>query len=175
MQTITKSYDVYTFNELLPDAQKRVIEREREHRADDYPFFLTEDMKYKAEELLKAQGFKNITVENVYYSLACCQGDGAMVVFRADYKAWDVNVKHDNGHYYHWNSFSIESITSNKTGKDAPEAVEDEIKEKIIAVNKELERFGYDCIEYNESDESIREYLEDADGQYLEDGKPFID
>lgn len=160
---------VYTFDELSEEAKEKA--REWYHTNNDYPF-LSEDMNVIAGELLKDAGIKNADYQ-VFYSLSYCQGDGAMIELTADWKAWHVVVKH-SGHYYHERSTTIE-LTSNKTGEYAPiETVEDFKENVYIPLCIELKKYGYECIEYEDSNESVDEVLINNEYEFTSDGKRFI-
>ena len=111
MQTITKTYNIYEFDELPQDTRKKVIEKNaeliREAEVEDY---LKEDMELYAQQLLKDYFGEKAIFKNVYYDLSYCQGSGAMIEF--DLKCYNKNVeiRHNGGHYYHENSFKIVEV-----------------------------------------------------------------
>ena len=80
MQTITKTYNIYNFDELSEEIQEQLVKKEAEILTENYcDYCLEEDMEEEAKELIgKAFGNKAV-FQNVYYSLSYCQGDGAMI------------------------------------------------------------------------------------------------
>lgn len=159
---------VYTFEELSPEAKEKAREWYRE--GNDYPY-LEEEMNYKAGELLKKAGIKNADY-SVLYSLSYSQGDGAMIKLTADWKAWRVVVK-NSGHYSHERSTTIE-LTSLRTGEYAPVKTVEDFEENVyIPLCIELRDYGYDCIDYEDSDESVDEMLIANDFEFTSEGKQF--
>ena len=146
-----------------------MIEEEKRSEAEFYlDNFLIEDMQEKAKELLKKYFGKNATFKNVYYSLAYCQGDGAMIEFDLYYYNKFVKIRH-NGYYYHKYSFIIDDIDT--YGEYLTDKQTEKLKEKIVKMNDELEKAGWHFIEYEPSDDEAIEFLKD--NKYLENGEIF--
>lgn len=145
---------VYTYDELSDKAKEKA--RDCYIQGNDHPF-LSDAMDEYATDLLienkiKADNFK------VFYSLSYSQGDGAMVELDATWKAWRVTVQ-QRGHYYHERSTEI-TLTSLKTGECAPDKTIKDFEENVyIPICKKLEKYGYDYIEYEDSEESIKEMM----------------
>lgn len=71
MRTITKSYNVYSFNELTPKAQAYALEKQSEYESNNWSSnFLIDDIKEAASNL-------GIEIDKFYYSGFYSQGDGA--------------------------------------------------------------------------------------------------
>ena len=156
MKTITKTFNIYNFNELSKEVQKKVIEREeKEIRELEIEDFLKDEMEFYAEQLLEENFGDKAIFKNVYYDLSYCQGSGAMIEFDLNYCGKDVEIRHNPYyHYYHERSFEI--ISDNLTRKQY-----ENLKEKIYNINKELEKLGYDFIEEDRTNQAM-EQLKDC-------------
>lgn len=165
MKTITKTFNVYNFNELSKEVQKKVIEREeKEIRELEIEDFLKEEMEFYAQQLLEENFGDKAIFKNVYYGLNYCQGDGAMIEFELAYYGKNLIIQHDsNCYYYHANSFEIVELDKELTKKQY-----ETLKEKIYNINKELEKYGYDFIEGDRTSAAI-EQLEDC--MFYENGE----
>jgi hypothetical protein len=162
----TKIVELYEYDELLPDAQKEARTWFRDTETE-IPF-LSENMHEKAKELIEEAG---MTCDNmrIMYSLSCCQGDGAMVQGGFTWKGYSVNVTHI-GHYYHFNSKNF--TIYNAEGEEVnDEKLEEEFDNLYTSICKKLEKFGYDCIEAEESDENVAETIRLNEYTFTKDGK----
>lgn len=160
--------NVYTFDELDEKAKERARDWYRE--IDDLPF-LEEDMSQKLGELLKKSKIKEIRDVNVQYSLAYCQGDGAMFTGVFGWGDYIATIKH-RGHYYHSNSKEIE-LSHDETGEDA-NSIDYETFEKIYQnICQELEKTGYKYIEYARSNEAVDESILSNEYTFTKEGKRF--
>lgn len=133
MEKISKTFNVYKFNELSEEIQEEVFNKFYEEEQNSYlEDCLQEDMEEEAKEILK-QYFENATFENVWYDLSYSQGSGAMIEFQVDLN--DLNKKYKifsskemrflnnnidtaitikkRGSYCHQYSFEIESNVFN--------------------------------------------------------------
>jgi hypothetical protein len=160
----TKTYNIYTFDELDEKAKEKA--RDWWKNGNDYPF-LSEYMNEYAMELLKDAKIKAHNVK-VYYSLSCCQGDGAMIELDGTWKSYSVTVK-QSGHYSHYNSKTID-LESSKTGKDASEDVYNEFNDIYVAICKKLERSGYAYIDSENEDENVEDIILVNEYTFLADG-----
>lgn len=129
MQIIKKEYKVFNFNELSEDVQEKLIEKEEQAEKDFYcETCLYEDMKEEASRLLE-EFFGKVKIDEIYYSLGYCQGDGAMIEFTIniedlnkkykflneeelklikDYEIInEIQIYHNDNFYYHEYTFSI--------------------------------------------------------------------
>lgn len=158
MKTITKTYNIYEFDELPQDIQQKVIEKEAENiREVEIEGFLCEEMEMLAIQLLEENFEGKAIYHKVYYSLSYCQGDGAMVEFDLKYYNKNVKIRHDGGHYYHENSFDIlEEYSEELTEKQYKQ-----LHEKIYNINKRLAKYGYTFIEQDRTEQAI-EQLKDC-------------
>ena len=170
MEKITKVYDVYDFEELDKEIQKKLIEEEKRSEAEFYlDTFLIEDMQEKAKELLKKYFRKNATFLNVYYSFTYCQGDGAMIEFDLYYYNKFVKIRHNGNYYYHSRTFKIDDVST--YGEYLTDKQEEQLKAKIIKMNEELEKAGWQLVKYEPDDATAIEFLKGQ--KYLKDGSVF--
>lgn len=158
MEIITKTYNIYKFDELSQEVQKKVIEREIESLRDlEIEDFLKEEMEFYAQQLLEENFGDKAFFKNVYYDLSYCQGSGAMIEFDLVYYGKSLSIKHDKYcRYYHKNSFEVI-----ENDKELTELQYNTLKEKIIKINKQLAEYGYQFIEEDRTDTAI-EQLKDC-------------
>ena len=218
MRKIEKIINVYNFDELSEGAKQKALTDRIECEHDIYcECCLEEDMTEFAKDLLNSH-FENAKFDSVYYSLAYCQGDGAMIEFSIgiedfnkyyhvfndeemrfllDYDIIEkIEVKHV-GRYYHKYAFDINICYNNanweydyddiKDDYNISESDFDNMDEKlckatsrdsafyndIVAMNSELEKFGYNSIEHFNDSESILYLMNDC--EYLEDGSVYYE
>lgn len=159
---------VYTFDELSDEAKEKARNWWRD--GDEMPL-LSEDMNYKAEELLKENGIEADTFK-VYYSLSHCQGDGAMIEFSGTWDDKHVTVK-QYGRYSHEYSTDIEMYSENEEGDREYldyKAFEEDV---YVPMCRALRDWGYDCIEHNRSKDVVDELLILNGYEFTEDGEIF--
>lgn len=163
MKTITKTFNIYEFDELSKEIQEELIQKEEENiRQIDIEEFLKEEMSNLAELLLEENFGEKAIFRNVYYDLGYHQGCGAMIEFDLNYCGKDVEIRHSPYcHYYHERSFEI--ISDNLTEKQ-----ENKLKEKIIKINEQLTKYGYQYIEEDRTEQAI-ECLKDC--MFYENGE----
>jgi len=162
MRIETKQIKIYNFDELSEDVKRKLIEKEIDYQHEIYcEDWLEDDMKYKANELLKKYFKKNnATLKQVYYELSYCQGDGAMFEFDLYYYNKYVKIKH-NGYYCHMRSFIIDTW-------ELTEKQENQLKEKVLKMFEEFENYGWDLVNYRITEAEAIEILQE--NEYLEDG-----
>lgn len=159
---------VYKFNELSDEAKLVAIEGYREGlQYDSLEEFMREEL---IENLLPKYGITPNGVQ-VRYSLSYRQGDGAS--FTGDIE-WDgyratIETNHWGIHYSHARSVDVKELNSLETDEDAPDEKWAELQGIVEKIGKELERFGYEEIEYQSSDETIINCLVD-DYEFYTDG-----
>lgn len=159
----TKTYNVYTFDELSDEAKEKARDWYREY--DDYPL-LHDYMEEEARRLLEEAGFTNISIKNVLYSLSYCQGDGAMIEFSAKYDGDKlVEVQHA-GHYYHERSTDVYYETQENELLDSKQLEED----VLVPLFKKLASAGYAYIEEEKEDERVAENIRINEYMFTEDG-----
>lgn len=162
MRTI--EVNIYNFDELQEEVQKKLIEKEIRQQNDLYcEDFLYEDMIEEARRLLEEhfENHKKYKLDKSYdvktwYSLSYCQGDGAMMEFNLIDKATGevIKIRHE-GHYYHELCFDIDTYLENFYGTKA----EEELHEEIYELNKQLAKIGWDLVDYEITEEEAKEIL----------------
>ncbi|TAN37378.1 MAG: hypothetical protein EPN25_15415 [Nitrospirae bacterium] len=159
---------VYKFVELSKKSQDRVIARFRDSNDES---ILESNMRERLDELLKENNIESIDDDRleVYYSLSYAQGDGAMFTGRFKWGCYYVTVTHI-GNYSHCNAKNIEMVS------DAGYDEHDEVvfNDIYVSIAKQLEGFGYDEIEYQNSEDVIKETI-DANGyEFYDDGSIYV-
>lgn len=179
MKTITKVYEVYELEELSKEAQEKA--RAKWAQGNDY-YFLEDVLNERLKEQLEERGIKYLKYPNkeglpkVIYSLSYCQGDGACFIGEFEYKSITLYITHRDNFYTHSRTASIEAQETKNLGYhiDESEEVYKEVKEfeRIYEeICNELERQGYDFIEYEDSMEAFSEAC-DANGYtFTKDGE----
>ena len=167
MRTITETFEVYTFEELSKDAKQKA--REWYENGNDMPF-LHMDMQEKALELLEDNGIDvDETSLEVMYSLSYSQGDGAMMAFQGTWKGFNISATH-HGHYSHYNS---KILVIEKDDEEVDTKIYKEFNEVYVTLCKQLEKYGYDQIEYSHSEEAIKEYFKMNEIEFLANGQVY--
>ena len=171
MRTYTTEHTVYTCDELTKEAQTRAIDDYRQSEWETGLYGLEEDMTEELHRLLKQHKITPVNV-TVRYSLSNCQGDGASFTGDIEYKAWraTVGANHWGHHYMHWNSVDVSEMTSMKTDKEAPDETLRELDQIVHDIGRELEKYGYDCIEDALSDETIIDTINANEYEFTIDG-----
>lgn len=164
MKEVIKKNNIYEFKELDKNIQEKLIEKEQQQIIEDYcTYCLYEDLEEKAKELLK-KNFKNAELKKIYYDFNYCQGNGVCLEFDLVYYNKDISIKQE-GRYTHERSFTIWG--------DITEKQEDKLTEKIININRELKKYGYNLIENAATREEVILNLEKFN--YLKNGNIFTD
>lgn len=169
METVTKKYTIYNFDELSEEMQQELIEKETQAQHEGYcEAFLYSDMEEKAKELLQKYFGNRAELKDVYYSLSYCQGDGAMFEFDGYYYNKYFKVK-QSGFYYHKNSYIIDDIST--YSEYLTDKQEEKLKNKINKMFSEFEAYGWKCVDYRITEDEAKDFLRDF--KYLENGKVF--
>jgi hypothetical protein len=169
----TKTINLYTYDELTKEAQEVAL---REWRDNNDYFFLSDNLAERLHELLEENKIKDTNDTSkagtkptpVLYSLSRCQGDGAMFEGVFEWNGYTVSIKH-SGHYYHSNSKTIE--ITNDTGDYIEDKPFEDFEALYQKICKELERYGYDFIEYEDSEENFKEACDANEYTFLLSGK----
>lgn len=168
MKEVTKTYEVYNFNELDKEVREKLIEQKTQECQDDYcEYFLPDDMAYYAEELLKKYFGEKAKLIDIHYDLSYCQGSGAMIEFELEYYGKRIKVKHDRGRYINAYTFILDYADYEYLS----EKREEQLKDKIVTMNRELEKYGYELIDYENFKNPAEEMLEEE--MFLENGEVF--
>jgi hypothetical protein len=165
----TAKIPVYEYEELSKEAKAKVIshfQKIEEHSS------LSEDLTYSVKELLNENKIENVSPLRfkVHYSLSYCQGDGLCFVGAFKWHGYNVMITH-SGRYVHSNSVTIGIET--RFGNDAKKEVYEEFKKLYDSICKKAEKQGYEIIEYDNSEEAIKNTIETNDYRFLSDGTLF--
>lgn len=171
----TKQINLYEYDELSDEAQRKALEDFVEH--NDY-YFLEESLSEYLNQLLEENKVK-VFDKKVFYSLGNCQGDGLGFEGNFEFKGININVKHDNGHYYHKNSFNIEVEEVEEDNDDLRtdtlevlrEGIEEDFKELYNNLCDIVEKSGYSEIEHENSEDAFKEYCENNEAFFKENGE----
>lgn len=171
---------VFTFDELDERAKDRV-------RSKVYENLFLDSYEEDAKRQIEEAGF---TDAEFNYSLSSSQGDGVSFTGNVDvplfrrihgleqkylhlYNVLNVNLRRTSSHYVHSGSVETEYELT-----DTPEGMTEEDAEKLaqefvtevdsirVDLCKKLEKQGYEEIEYQTSDEAIRESAEANDYKF---------
>ena len=156
----TTTINLYSINELSPEAQEKAIKEWREN--DDLPLleeYMNDRLQAKLEQH-KIEGDAQIR-----YSLSHCQGDGVSFTGTFEYKGQTYEVKVTDHHYQHAYTCSITDFSETES-----EALEADFKEVYLEICRQLEKEGYNYIEDMQSDETIKETLLINEYEYTENG-----
>ena len=165
MKKVTKEYEVYKFRELSPEVKQKVIDKWYE--AEDYPF-LKDDLEEILSQILADEKIEAEDGPELYYSLSCCQGDGACFTGKFEYKGRYVLITH-RGHYYHSRSVDFEFMNEEGELLDDDENFM-ELYRKICA---KIEKEGYKILEYRMDFSEFEEYCEENEFEFLKNGEMF--
>lgn len=165
MEKIQKTYTIYNFDELKKEIQEQLIEEEQERQAEAYcEICLYGDMKEQALILLQKYFGNKAEYKGIEYSLTWSQGDGAMIEFDLYYYNKFIKIRHNNNFYCHARTFCIDSY-------ELTEKQEKDLYNKIVKMNKEFEKIGWNLVQYTPDKEQCIEFLKDF--KYLENGEVF--
>lgn len=187
---------VYKFEELVVDAQQNAIEEFQQNQEIHLDFF-NDDAKGQIEQ---AGFYDNVELQ---YSLSYCQGDGlsfscnrveesVLLSFFAEILGKDKektakiiiencsfeNTGNKGSHYCYasTNDITFEFDDYSGTRNNIHEVVsqvEKKLAVKYFDLCKELENQGYKDIEYQRSEENVREILIENEYEFLANGKQF--
>jgi len=184
---------IYNFNELSQTAKDTAINNFRDVHEIHLDFFNDE-----AKEIISQRGFKgNIKLQ---YSLSNCQGDGlsfgcdyfdsqklheifkevlgsgkdkTIEILMNNYAYFTLDGNNSRYCYAHKND--LEYIFDDNINAPNIKEVVGKVEEKLVEIYlnlcKELEKMGYDEIEYQYSDEYIITELIEREYEFLENGK----
>jgi len=183
--------DVYEFDELSPKAKDRAITWYRESGAA----FDTEDTEAVSDMFRETLSARGLPTGDVRWRLSSSQGDGVAFYGRFDLDEYlkanklkskfpalkDVanditaNIEKVGPHMYdHYNTMRVEFEPQVEL-TDRQNKELDKLKEfvgaQIEKVSHDLEKAGYEEIEYREGDEQIAETIRANDWEFDVDGK----
>ena len=176
MKTIKKEYQLFIFDELDQKAKDKALNRYIED--NDY-MFLSDYLNERLHELLQENKITDTNDTSkpgtkptqVLYSLSYSQGDGCMFEGYFIWNHYNVDIKH-SGHYNHENS-KIITITDEEGNEITDNEPNEVFNTLYVKICKELEQYGYNEIEYQNSEEVFRETCEANEYTFLSDGTMF--
>lgn len=186
----TRTYKVYSFDELTKEQQKEAIENYRDIEVDGRWY---EDVYITWQDKLEELGYTDI---KIMFSGFWSQGDGACFTASIDMHKWlkahklaskyaylyhnqeycNLKITHSN-HYYYATSTSVQD-TDVDMNVDDYEKLRSQLDKVVALVEKEREEIGnkiYNDLEkdyeYRTSDEIVKECLQLNDYLFTTDGK----
>lgn len=199
MKTITKNYELYGYDELDKEAQKKAREQFADINVD---YYWDQVEIWNAQDMLEELGYRGLEISDkprILYSGFGSQGDGACFEARVDVKRWieahnkkteyralytsdidyKLTVKHGSSHYYHEHTMDVDyEIYGDATDKQREQL--EKIAEYIQ--NQECPELGkkiYGMLEDEYfsrlSDEAVEEALIAGEYLFLKSGKPFTE
>ncbi len=163
---------VYKFEELKVDIKEKVINQFREN--NDMPF-LKESLMERLNEILKENNIEVLSGLELYYSLTCSQGDGVCFIGNFEYKGLYFYIRHV-GRYYHYNSINInhelnyEILDEGKITDEEIDKLVREFRDAYKAICNKLEKVGYENIEWENKEETIRDTIEANEYEFFANG-----
>lgn len=193
--------EIFTFDELNDDAKKKAIKYFLAN--EEYPFLedeMGEEAERLLEENFPGATL-NGTNYSLSYSQgdgAMIEFEFPIKAFNDKYKVLsndevtrlensvgDIAVVHNGGFYYHEYAFKIVFETYNNYAEDIEDKFYDaltkgdklnnptQFEADIIKMNEELARFGYETLEYYNSDENVADILRVNEYEFYEDGSMY--
>lgn len=149
----------------IPTEEGKKRARELYTEADTLDF-LSEELTDFLGETLKQKGYEVHDLE-IAYSLSYCQGDGVSFTGTVSKDGKDYFVRRSNSRYSH--EYTMDITTDDEDGSeiDAPEEVIADFREACVIT----EGYGYDEIEYQNSDEVISELLQGNEYTFTAEGE----
>lgn len=199
MQTITRTYNVYKFDELTDEAKQKALETYSDY--NDFDGMLDGSVDC-IEEMLFERGFDDVDVR---YDISYSQGSGAsFTAGSVDIKKWlayyklehkftilldyldDVyaNIRSGSSHYYHEKTTSsnvetdfeyLDELTDDQHNKlnEETEFLVKILDEDVEETNRMIYKTLLDDYEAQTSEDAIIESFEANDVVFTEDGKIF--
>lgn len=176
-----KTITLYTVEELQNQYPVGYTKAYSKWKEENEYMFMEDCMNERLHEILGEKGITDMNDTSkagtkptqVMYSLGHSQGDGCM--FEGDYLfvhkdiKYVITVKHQ-GNYYHSNSKSF--ITHDEEGEEVDEweEVEKAFDVEYKDICKQLEQYGYNFMEHEDSEESFIESCEANEYTFTKDG-----
>lgn len=193
METVTKKYKVYNYNELSENAKENVQQMFSMNDAD----FETELLGDDFQEQLK-ENHPYFTDAKFQWSLGCCQGDGLsfscqidlgeyLKVHHKDMKTsvydalcdivYNLHSDGNNGHYCFASESDIDYDYNYGEEHKRLDALLNNIVDvmRVLYINicKDFEEQGYKAYEFLGTDEYAKDMTESNDYTFLENGEMF--
>ncbi len=158
---------MYEFDELSDKAKERALQDWNEYNDD--PFMQSHMINVLKEKLDERKIKYDVDSIDVQYSLSYCQGDGFMFEGVFEIGKYTAKVKH-SGCYYHSKSRTIEWLDIDGNDADMEGGMYKDFVKMYEEVCKEMERIGYDEIEYQRSEENFQQECEGNGYMFEENG-----
>lgn len=198
MRQETKTYDVFTFNELNEETQEKVIENFRDIHVSDSFWY---ECIY--EDAIQIAALFGLDIDKIYFSGFWSQGDGASYEGSYTYKKGALNAvkdfapkdaelhsivqkitdiqkpvfyryearMHVSGHYVHSNCMKVQ-IWNNQ---DCYDCINNQDDQELTQLFRDFANWIYSQLEehynYLTDEKTIREWLRDQDHEFLENGE----
>ncbi len=170
----TVKLELFSYDELSKEAKEKALKDYIGGGIDLQSIQV--DIDGYIEQLLEERGIKPIKdlkgyetkYANIFFSLSHCQGDGVMFEGVFSWNGYTVTIRH-SGNYCHSYSKTIEIADEEGNTVDTNEPFE-VFEAMYQQICKELEAYGYECIEHQESEEYFRESCDSMDCYFEEDG-----
>lgn len=171
MRTYTTEHTVYAYDE-LSDTAKEVA---RQWWVDGLQYDnLSDALSEYLQDILLPKYKLKCDDAKLRYSFSYSQGDGASFTGRIEYNGtWygDVITNSYGSHYTHYNTVNVHELYSLKTDREAPQPTVDRVDEMIHEIGRALERYGYEYIEYEGSQEVVEANISANEYEFYETGK----
>ena len=185
------------FARLSAQAKARALDWGRECIAGDFDADqLTEDLQGYVKEK------HGLSADKCFWSLGHCQGDGVAFYGAIDLDplkqaqpevtaifarlrllgiqscTLDAHIERANSHYHHYSSMDVRvevldyepehEAQAEQAGEDLQRFLDDFLKD----VSRDAERYGYEAVDYESSDEYVQEWIEANEHRFERDGTP---
>lgn len=170
----TKQINIYDYDELTDEVKEKVLNDFRSR--NDY-YFLEECLTESLNALIKEHEINALTTPELRYSLNYSKGDGLSFIGDFEYKGikFYLRLGSLSNYYSHSNTIDIsredEDEDENDITEEVKQVIEDEFKEIFFKICNQLEKEGYDFIEYEDSEEAIKEMIEANEYKFRENGE----
>lgn len=152
---------LYEYSELSEKAKQKALDTWRE--TNDDPLMQSHMINLLKEKLEDRTITYTTDSIDVRYSLSNCQGDGFMFIGTVEWEGQEIEITHGDTHYCH--PFTARFETGDLGSKDV-----DAFKAMYLEVCNEMERIGYNEIEYANSAESFEQACDANEYTFEEDG-----
>ncbi len=173
------THRVYKFEELSKEAQKKAIDDNRGINEIDSDLMSESLESWLDEELDKVKGLGEHHDVKLQYSLGYSQGDGVSFTGTFFYKQVQFRISH-SGNYYHKHSTDFQILMykdkydgdfTDSEYEKATKIVEEFKQNYYFPICDKIEKIGYDQIEYDQSDEAVKETLIENEFEFFADGR----
>jgi len=159
-----KEIKLYEFKELSKESKEIAINKWYEH--EDYPF-MCEDLTESLKCLLEMNKINEVNNLKLHYSLSYCQGEGVCFTGDFKWKNYNISITH-NFHYCHKRSTDINITT--QSDNEASDKVYSNFKELYYSICDDIEKEGYEILEYRMSEEEFEDHCLSMDYTFLSNG-----